>query len=254
MSYRPCPDDIRCAGCGEWFHKALKSCPMCDAPKVSHATVSPTPTVATPVVPTVVVKNKKPRSRKVVIASGAVICVLIGIAVARAGEILPTLSSYLQASFKPIPPELQGELHLSGDFLSVIPVATQKPEDVGIFLRAEPARMIGGGSRSRAVMRGLFGASGGGSSFTQEELLGSGRVFRVEPGTTAKVISADPGKDGFVFVVITSGVNQGHRGYVPKWMLYKAPMQPVYPPPTPAPTGNPEVDRHLIMMQKTGMG
>lgn len=32
MSYQPTPDDVRCAACGEWFHKALKACPMCDVP------------------------------------------------------------------------------------------------------------------------------------------------------------------------------------------------------------------------------
>lgn len=34
MSYIPTPDDVRCAACGEWFHKALRACPMCDAPNV----------------------------------------------------------------------------------------------------------------------------------------------------------------------------------------------------------------------------
>jgi hypothetical protein len=33
MSYQPGPDDVRCAACREWFHKALKACPMCDAPQ-----------------------------------------------------------------------------------------------------------------------------------------------------------------------------------------------------------------------------
>lgn len=35
MSYRPGPDDVRCGNpaCGEWYHKALRSCPMCDAPR-----------------------------------------------------------------------------------------------------------------------------------------------------------------------------------------------------------------------------
>jgi ribosomal protein L37E len=37
MSYRPGPDDVKCASCGEWYHKALKSCPMCDTPKASAA-------------------------------------------------------------------------------------------------------------------------------------------------------------------------------------------------------------------------
>ncbi len=46
MSYIPTPDDVRCAACGEWFHKALRACPMCDAPNVPR-----TPPVVPPVRP-----------------------------------------------------------------------------------------------------------------------------------------------------------------------------------------------------------
>jgi hypothetical protein len=34
MGYQPTQDDLRCPNCREWFHKALKACPMCDTPNV----------------------------------------------------------------------------------------------------------------------------------------------------------------------------------------------------------------------------
>lgn len=32
MPYTPTPDDVRCTKCQEWYHKALRACPMCDTP------------------------------------------------------------------------------------------------------------------------------------------------------------------------------------------------------------------------------
>jgi hypothetical protein len=52
MSYQPTQDDIRCANCREWFHKALNACPMCDAPNVPVLAREPTLKIARAPLPT----------------------------------------------------------------------------------------------------------------------------------------------------------------------------------------------------------
>lgn len=43
MSYQPGPNDTQCTRCREWYHRALKACPMCDAPRSAVRTkVDPT--------------------------------------------------------------------------------------------------------------------------------------------------------------------------------------------------------------------
>lgn len=53
MSYRPGPDDVRCGNgaCGEWYHKALRSCPMCDAPNTPRSTPATPPAYVAPPAP-----------------------------------------------------------------------------------------------------------------------------------------------------------------------------------------------------------
>lgn len=217
MSYQPGPDDVRCAACGEWFHKALKACPMCDS------LYSPPVSVVAPMVsPNANIARKRFPSASMIVAFGLA-CLGAGVAIA----VGPRLVSRVVAPRsipQSIPQELLGDLHLSGLFMSVIPVATQSPSDVGEYLSAEPTRMIGGGRRARA----LIGESRG-PSFNQTELVTTGRVFRVQPGTLARVVEASPGSEGYVKVEIRSGINEGKEGYVYKWMLYKDPRTPVYP-------------------------
>lgn len=104
MSYTPSPDDIRCANCREWYHKALRACPMCDAPNVPQASYprraapgTPPPPIQSPAL-----VHQKPEFQRWAEANPKTFFILLAAFVAVVFSVISIYSIWIKGQFVPV--------------------------------------------------------------------------------------------------------------------------------------------------------